>query len=104
MRALIIDTATVNLHRKLRRMAADTGLHAIAVLSDCAVFASPGPGALDILTKPDGTLTTSLRLGVSPGMVKFEGSRPMAEITELIADDTNPARHMKPGGQVSADE
>ncbi|MFG2910887.1 telomere-associated protein Tap [Kitasatospora sp. NPDC048286] len=104
MRALVIDTATVNLHRKLRRMAADTGLHCFAVLSDCAVFAAPGPGVLDILTKPDGTLTTALRLGVSPGMVKFEGSRPMAEIAELLADDTNPARHIKPGGVVSADE
>ncbi|MFG3229937.1 telomere-associated protein Tap [Kitasatospora sp. NPDC048194] len=104
MRALVIDTATVNLHRKLRKMAADTGLHAFAVLSDCAVFPAPGPGALDILTKPDGTLTTSLRLGVSPGMVKFEGSRPMAEIAELLADDANPARHIKTGGIVSADE
>ncbi|MEU4118908.1 helix-turn-helix transcriptional regulator [Kitasatospora sp. NPDC028055] len=104
MRALVIDTATINLHRKLRKMAADTGLHAFAVLSDCAVFAAPGPGALDILTRPDGTLTTSLRLGVSPGMVKFEGSRPLTEIAELIADDTNPARHIKTGGVVSADE
>lgn len=104
MRALVIDTATVNLHRKLRKMAGDTGLHAIAVLSDCAVFAAPGPGALDILTRPDHTLTTSLRLGVSPGMVKFEGSRPMSEITELIADGANPARHIKAGGVVSADE
>ncbi|GAB7188972.1 helix-turn-helix transcriptional regulator [Kitasatospora sp. Ki12] len=103
MRALVIDTATVNLHRKLRKMAGH-GLHAFAVLSDCAVFASPGPGALDVLTRPDGTLTTALRLGVSPGMVKFEGSRPMAEIAELIADDTNPARHIKTGGVVSADE
>ncbi|MFJ7280737.1 telomere-associated protein Tap [Kitasatospora sp. NPDC098663] len=103
MRALVIDTATVNLHRKLRRMAGDTGLRCFAVLSDCAVFAAPGPGALDILTKPDGTLTTSLRLGVSPGLVKFEGSRPMAEIVELLADDANPARHIKTGA-VSADE
>ncbi|GAA2821502.1 hypothetical protein GCM10010441_52360 [Kitasatospora paracochleata] len=104
MRALVIDTATVNLHRKLRKMATDTGLHAFAVLSDCAVFPAPGPGALDILTKPDGTLTTSLRLGVSPGMVKFEGARPMAEIAELLADGANPARHIKTGGVVSADE
>ncbi|MFD4905194.1 telomere-associated protein Tap [Kitasatospora purpeofusca] len=104
MRALVIDTATVNLHRKLRRMAAQTGLHAFAVLSDCALFASPGPGALDVLTTPAGTLTTSLRLGVSPGLVKFEGSRPMAEIAEMLADDVNPARHIKTGGQVSADE
>ncbi|MDY0816776.1 telomere-associated protein Tap [Kitasatospora purpeofusca] len=104
MRALVIDTATVNLHRKLRRMYADTGLHAFAILSDCAVFASPGPGALDVLTKSDGTLTTSLRLGVSPGLVKFEGSRPMPEIAEMLADDVNPARHIKTGGAVSADE
>ncbi|MEU1510447.1 hypothetical protein [Kitasatospora sp. NPDC005748] len=104
MRALVIDTATVNLHRKLRKMAADTGLHAFAVLSDCAVFASPGPSALDILALPDGTLTTSLRLGVSPGLVKFEGSRPMAEVVELLADRANPARHIKTGGHVSADE
>ncbi|MEU8925327.1 helix-turn-helix transcriptional regulator [Kitasatospora sp. NPDC048545] len=104
MRALVIDTATVNLHRKLRRTAADTGLHAIAVLSDCAVYASPGPDAPDVLTTPDGTLTTALRLGVSPGLVKFEGSRPMAEIAELIADGANPARHIKAGGVVSADE
>ncbi len=104
MRALVIDTATVNLHRKLLRMADHTGLHAIAVLSDCAVFAAPSPGALDILTRPDGTLTTSLRLGVSPGHVKFEGSRPMAEIVEMLADGANPARHIKTGGVVSDDE
>ncbi|MFE2413464.1 telomere-associated protein Tap [Kitasatospora sp. NPDC059408] len=104
MRALVIDTATVNLHRKLRKMAHDTGLSCFAVLSDCAVFAGPGPGALDVLTKPDGTLTTSLRLGVSPGMVKFEGSRPMAETAKLIADGANPARHIKTGGVVSDDE
>ncbi|MFE5586272.1 hypothetical protein, partial [Kitasatospora sp. NPDC056531] len=67
-------------------------------------MSAPGPGALDILTKTDGTLTTALRLGVSPGMVKFEGSRPMTEIAELIADDANPARHIKTGGVVSADE
>ncbi|WP_146259197.1 telomere-associated protein Tap [Streptomyces tateyamensis] len=104
MRALVIDTATVNFHRKLRKMAAETGLHCFAVLSDCAVFAAPGPGALDILTRPDGTLTTALRLGVSPGLVKFEGSRPMPQVRELLADGANPARHIKTGGAVSDDE
>ncbi|MET9398803.1 hypothetical protein [Kitasatospora sp. NPDC002965] len=104
MRALVIDTAIVNRHRKLRKMAGDTGRHPIAILSDCAVFAAHGPGALDILTTPDGTLTTSLRLGVSPGLVKFEGSRPMNEIAELLAADANPARHIKTGGVVSNDE
>ncbi|MFJ8628544.1 telomere-associated protein Tap [Kitasatospora sp. NPDC093550] len=104
MRALVIDTATVNFHRKLRKMAAETGLHAFAVLSDCAVFASSGPDALDVLARPDGTLTTALRLGVSPGHVKFEGSRPMPEVLELLADGVNPGRHIKSGGRVSHDE
>jgi hypothetical protein len=103
MRALVIDTATVNMHRKLGRMAAETGLRAFAVLSDCAVFAAPGPGALDVLTRPDGTLGAALRLGVSPGRVKFEGSRPMAQVRELLAQGANPGRHMK-AGQPSHDE
>ncbi|MGW4650223.1 telomere-associated protein Tap [Kitasatospora sp. NPDC004289] len=103
MRALVIDTATVNLHRKLRKAAAE-GRHAFAVLSDCAVFASPGPGALDVLTRPDGAVSGALRLGVSPGHVKHEGTRPMAEIAALLADGVNPARHIKTGGAVSADE
>ncbi|MFJ8045451.1 hypothetical protein ACIRBX_33585 [Kitasatospora sp. NPDC096147] len=42
MRALVIDIATVNLYRKLRK-AAGEGRYAFAVLSDCAVFASAGP-------------------------------------------------------------
>ncbi|MFB7947373.1 transcriptional regulator [Kitasatospora phosalacinea] len=104
VRALVVDTATVNLHRKLTRLHAELGTPPLAVLSDCAVFAAPGPSALDVLRRPDGGLSTALRLGVSPGHVKFEGSRPLAEIRELLADGANPARHIKTGGLVSADE
>ncbi|WP_063830752.1 telomere-associated protein Tap [Kitasatospora phosalacinea] len=104
VRALVIDTATVNLHRKLVRLHAELGTPPFAVLSDCAVFAAPGPSALDVLRRPDGGLSGALRLGVSPGHVKFEGSRPLAEIRELLADGANPARHIKTGGLVSADE
>ncbi|MFJ1755126.1 telomere-associated protein Tap [Kitasatospora sp. NPDC088134] len=104
IRALVIDTATVNLHRKLARLHVELGTAPLAVLSDCAVFAAPGPSALDVLRRPDGTLSTALRLGVSPGHVKFEGSRPLAEVRELIADGSNPARYIKTGGRVSADE
>ncbi|WP_282204104.1 telomere-associated protein Tap [Kitasatospora fiedleri] len=104
VRALVIDTATVNLHRKLTRLHAELGTPPLAVLSDCAVFAAPGPSALDVLRRPDGSVCTALRLGVSPGHVKFEGSRPLAEIRELLADGANPARHIKTGGLVSADE
>nr|WP_237419542.1 helix-turn-helix domain-containing protein [Kitasatospora sp. SID7827] len=104
VRALVIDTATVNLHRKLARLRAELGTAPLAVLSDCAVFAAPGPSATDVLRRPDGTLSGALRLGVSPGHVKFEGSRPLAEIRGLLADGANPARHIKTGGLVSADE
>ncbi|MFC8722885.1 telomere-associated protein Tap [Kitasatospora sp. NPDC057198] len=104
VRALVIDTATVNLHRKLVRLHSELGTPPLAVLSDCAVFAAPGPSAPDVLRRPDGGLSTALRLGVSPGHVKFEGSRPLAEIRGLIADGANPARHIKTGGLVSADE
>ncbi|MEV4556341.1 helix-turn-helix domain-containing protein [Kitasatospora sp. NPDC049285] len=104
MRALVIDTATVNLHRKLAKLRAELGSPPLAVLSDCAVFAADGPSALHVLGRSDGTLTGTLRLGVSPGHVKFEGSRPMGEIRDLLADGANPARHIKTGGLVSADE
>ncbi|WP_331730187.1 helix-turn-helix domain-containing protein (plasmid) [Kitasatospora sp. NBC_00070] len=104
MRALVIDTATVNLHRKLRKLAAETGRAPFAILTDCAVFAADGDSPFDILAKPDGTASTALRLGISPGHVKHEGTRPMAEVAAVIADGANPGRHIKTGGDVSADE
>ncbi|MFE5584098.1 hypothetical protein [Kitasatospora sp. NPDC056531] len=58
-----------------------TGTKVPAVTAWTKAANASGPGALDILTKPDGTLTTSLRLGVSPGLVKFEGSRPVGRGT-----------------------
>ncbi|MCU7820192.1 telomere-associated protein Tap [Kitasatospora sp. DSM 101779] len=103
-RALIIDTATVNQHRKIRRHAATTGQLPIAILSDCTVYPSPGPSALDLLRGPDGTLTSVWRLGTSPGMCKHEGTQTMDWALELIADDTNPGRHIKGGDAVAEGE
>ncbi|MFD9124318.1 telomere-associated protein Tap [Kitasatospora sp. NPDC059571] len=103
-RALIIDTATVNQHRKIRRHAEATGRFPIAILSDCTVYPSPGPSALDLLRGPDGALTTVWRLGISPGLCKHEGTQTMDWAMELIADDTNPGRHIKGGDAVAEGE
>ncbi|WP_348532820.1 transcriptional regulator [Kitasatospora sp. MAP5-34] len=97
IRAAVIATARINMHRKLRRMASDAGRYPLAVLSDCAVYPADGPSPLDALRCPDDTLSTALRLGVSPGHVKHEGTQPMREVLALIESGTNPARHIKTG-------
>ncbi|MEW1912522.1 helix-turn-helix transcriptional regulator [Kitasatospora sp. NPDC085895] len=103
-RALIIDTATVNQHRKIRRHAQATGRFPLAILSDCTVYPSPGPSALDLLRGNDGALTTVWRLGISPGMCKHEGTQSMDWALKLIAEDTNPGRHIKGGDAVAEGE
>ncbi|GGV42064.1 transcriptional regulator [Kitasatospora herbaricolor] len=105
IRAAVIATARVNMHRKLRKTAATTGRYPIAVLSDCAVYPADAPGALDVVPlDADGRqLSGTLRLGVAPGMVKHEGTRPMAQVAQYIADGLNPARHIKPGTDAVAE-
>ena len=119
IRAAVISAARVNMHRKLVKTAlatqagpAPTGavvfdqdaLLPIALLSDCAVYPAAGPSPLDILPydaagKPaPGTF----RLGVSPGMVKHEGTQPLFWAVELLEAQHNPARHIKGGD--AADE
>ncbi|WP_052390744.1 hypothetical protein [Streptomyces sp. NRRL B-24484] len=100
-RALIIDTATVNQHRRIRRHAPITGQFPLAILSDCTVYPAPGPSAPDLLRGPDGMLTTVWRLGISPGLCKHEGTRTMDWAVGLIADHTNPGRHVKGGDAVA---
>nr|WP_079161039.1 helix-turn-helix domain-containing protein [Streptomyces fodineus] len=43
IRAAVIAKARVNMHRKMAKLAALTGQYPLAVLSDCVVYASPGP-------------------------------------------------------------
>jgi hypothetical protein len=92
IRAAVISAARVNIHRKLLKTAlaasstppptgavvfGEDALLPIALLSDCVVYPAAGPSSLDVLPydaagKPaPGTF----RLGVSPGMVKHEGTR-----------------------------
>ena len=99
IRAAVISAARVNMHRKMTRMAA-AGRYPLAVLSDCVVYPSPGPSPLDVLPRDPATgkpLPGAFRLGVSPGMVKAEGSRELWWAVELLEAGLNPARHLKDG-------
>ncbi|MFF7081319.1 telomere-associated protein Tap [Streptomyces lavendulae] len=104
IRAAVISTARVNMHRKMLKLSTAAGLHPIAVLSDCAVYLSPGPSPLDLLPRtPDGKpLPGGFRLGVSPGMVKHEGTQPLLWAVQMLDEGLNPARHIK-GHDAAAD-
>ncbi|MFD8145233.1 telomere-associated protein Tap [Streptomyces sp. NPDC059708] len=104
IRAAVISTARVNMHRKMQKLATGAGLYPIAVLSDCAVYLSDGPGPLDFLPRtPEGKpLPGGFRLGVSPGMVKHEGTQPLLWAVQLLDEHLNPARHIK-GHDAAAD-
>lgn len=104
IRAAVISTARVNMHRKMYKLATAADLYPIAVLSDCAVYLSDGPSPLDFLpSTPEGKpVPGGFRLGVSPGMVKHEGSQPLLWAVGMLDEGHNPARHIK-GHDAAAD-
>ncbi|WP_345113870.1 telomere-associated protein Tap [Streptomyces drozdowiczii] len=108
IRAAVISRARINMHRKMVRLADATGQYPVAVLSDCAVYASDGPSPLDFLPYRDGKpLPGGFRLGVSPGMVKHEGSQTTlwAEaVREEYGPELNLARYIKDGTVTAADD
>jgi transcriptional regulator with XRE-family HTH domain len=101
IRAAVISKARINMHRKMLKLADATGQYPVAVLSDCAVYAADGPSPLDFLPYKDGKpLPGGFRLGVSPGMVKHEGTQTTlwAEgAREEHGHDLNIARYIKDG-------
>ncbi|NGO86884.1 helix-turn-helix transcriptional regulator [Streptomyces sp. 196(2019)] len=109
IRAAVISRARVNMHRKMVALAAATGRYPVAVLSDCAVYTADGPSPLDVLPyDTDGkTVPGSFRLGVSPGMVKHEGTQDVlwgvGVLEQLAAEGkvANLARYIK-SGEVTA--
>ncbi|WP_215453312.1 helix-turn-helix transcriptional regulator [Streptomyces sp. ATCC 21386] len=111
IRATVISRARINMHRKMLNLAAATGRYPVAVLSDCAVYAADGPSPLDVLPYgADGkTVPGSFRLGVSPGMVKHEGTQSVlwgADVLEQLAADghvANLARYIKTGEVTAKD-
>ncbi|WP_030693397.1 telomere-associated protein Tap [Streptomyces globisporus] len=109
IRATVISRARINMHRKMVALAAATGRYPVAVLSDCAVYAADGPSPLDVLPYgADGkTVPGSFRVGVSPGMVKHEGSQTTLWAEQLREQTGAPllnlARYIKSGDVSTAD-
>ncbi|MET9423309.1 helix-turn-helix domain-containing protein [Streptomyces sp. NPDC006540] len=101
IRAAVISKARTNMHRKMLKLADVTGQYPVAVLSDCAVYPSDGPSPLDFLPyKDDKPLPGGFRLGVSPGMVKHEGTQTTLwaeSVHEEHGHDENLARYIKDG-------
>ncbi|RCH65532.1 helix-turn-helix domain-containing protein [Streptomyces sp. SDr-06] len=112
IRAAVISTARVNMHRKLVKTAlatqqapapsghlhfAEEALLPVALLSDCAVYFSDGPGPLDFLprTAEGKPAPGTFRVGVSPGMVKHEGTQELLWAVRMLDEGHNPARHIK---------
>ncbi|MFG2134779.1 telomere-associated protein Tap [Streptomyces sp. NPDC048751] len=108
IRAAVIANARVNMHRKMLKLAHHADLYPVAILSDCAVYASDGPSPLDFLPYQDGKpLPGGFRLGVSPGMVKHEGTQSVLWAEGLLEEhgpDVNIARHIKSGIVSGQDE
>ncbi|MES4906069.1 MULTISPECIES: telomere-associated protein Tap [unclassified Streptomyces] len=109
IRAVVISRARVNMHRKMISLAAATGQYPVAILSDCAVYAADGPSPLDVLPyDADGkTVPGSFRLGVSPGMVKHEGTQTTLwgeEVREQYSPTLNLARYIKTGEVTAKDD
>ncbi|MVO90645.1 helix-turn-helix domain-containing protein [Streptomyces sp. p1417] len=105
IRAAVIAKARVNMHRKLLKMAAMTGLYPLAVLSDCVVYPSPGESPLAFLPYAESGKPQpgGFRLGPTPGLAKLEGVQSLLWAVDLMEKGLNPARHIK-GGDAVLDE
>ncbi|MGQ5228582.1 telomere-associated protein Tap [Streptomyces sp. yara] len=102
IRAAVISRTRINMHRKIVKHAAFTGQYPVAVLSDCAVYASDGPSPLDFLPYRDGKpLPGGFKLGLNPGLVKHEGTQSVlwgeGVREQFNAPELNLARYIKDG-------
>ncbi|WDI23354.1 helix-turn-helix transcriptional regulator (plasmid) [Streptomyces enissocaesilis] len=77
IRAAVLSSVRVSMHRKMLKTAAAAGVYPVAIGTDALVYPSPGPSPLDFLPHtPEGRPAPgSFRLGVSPGMVKHQGTQ-----------------------------
>ncbi|MEU5959291.1 helix-turn-helix domain-containing protein [Streptomyces sp. NPDC047525] len=102
IRAAVISRTRINLHRKLLKHAAFTGQYPVAILSDCVVYAVDGQSPLDFLPYREGKpLPGGLKLGVNPGLVKWEGTQSVlwgeGVREQFEAPELNLARYIKDG-------
>ncbi|WP_416971748.1 telomere-associated protein Tap [Streptomyces sp. 4F14] len=77
IRAAVLANQRIGIHRKLMKTAALAGVYPVAIGTDAVVYPSAGPSPLDALphTAEGKPLPGGFRLGVSPGMVKHQGTR-----------------------------
>ncbi|WP_217210236.1 helix-turn-helix transcriptional regulator [Streptomyces sp. AC550_RSS872] len=77
IRAAVLASQRVGLHRKMLKTAAAADVYPVAIGTDAIVYPSPGPSPLDVLphTAEGKPAPGSFRLGVSPGMVKHQGTQ-----------------------------
>ncbi|MFB7137907.1 transcriptional regulator [Streptomyces sp. NPDC056237] len=102
IRAAIISRTRINMHRKIVKHAAFTGQYPVAILSDCAVYAADGESPLDFLPYREGKpLPGGFKLGVNPGLVKWEGTQSVlwgeGVREQFNAPEFNLARYIKDG-------
>ncbi|MET9078600.1 helix-turn-helix transcriptional regulator [Streptomyces sp. NPDC004232] len=77
IRAAVLANQRIGLHRKLMKTAAAADLYPVAIGTDAIVYPSPGPSPLDVLPHTDEgkPVPGGFRLGISPGMVKHQGTQ-----------------------------
>ncbi|WP_399895634.1 telomere-associated protein Tap [Streptomyces sp. BBFR51] len=102
IRAAVISRTRINMHRKIVKHAAFTGQYPVAILSDCAVYATDGTSPLDFLPYREGKpLPGGFKLGVNPGLVKWEGTQSVlwgeGVREQFGAPELNLARYIKDG-------
>ncbi|MET8459299.1 telomere-associated protein Tap [Streptomyces parvulus] len=100
IRAAVLANQRVGLHRKLMKTAAAADLYPVAIGTDAVVYPSPGPSPLDVLPRtPEGKpVPGTFRLGISPGMVKHQGTRTVLWAEEQFEEQGgvfNIANHIK---------
>jgi transcriptional regulator with XRE-family HTH domain len=108
IRAAVISRTRINLHRKIVRHAAFTGQYPVAILSDCVVYAVDGESPLDFLPYKDGKpLPGGFKLGINPGLVKWEGTQEVlwgeGVREQFKAPELNLARYIKDGTVTNVD-
>ncbi|MEV1067018.1 helix-turn-helix transcriptional regulator [Streptomyces sp. NPDC050263] len=108
IRAAVISRTRINLHRKMIRHASFTGQYPVAILSDCVVYAVDGESPLDFLPYRDGKpLPGGFKLGVNPGLVKWEGTQSVlwgeGVREQFKAPELNLARYIKDGTVTDVD-
>lgn len=77
IRAAVLSTVRIGIHRKLMKTAAAADIYPVAIGTDAIVYPSTGSSPLDFLPYTDDGKPApgTFRLGVSPGMVKHQGTQ-----------------------------